>query len=173
MLNSSCDFDMLRSSSHVLTESTSFDPHSNSVQLWVTSLSASLLVGMAGIVPIAFVSFAFECVQSSKSEANKRLRLMLSFAVGALLGDTFLHLLPEAWSHFSRHSSNVADTHQQLGYLVLLGMTTFISLQMIFAISEKMVCLSSSFLFTRSNQVQCSVHLRKEIRKSRSKSSAT
>jgi hypothetical protein len=26
------------------------------------------------------------------------LRLLLSFAVGGLLGDVFLHLLPEAWS---------------------------------------------------------------------------
>ena len=28
-----------------------------------------------------------------------RLKLLLSFAVGGLLGDVFLHLLPEAWAH--------------------------------------------------------------------------
>lgn len=27
------------------------------------------------------------------------LKLLLSFAVGGLLGDVFLHLLPEAWGH--------------------------------------------------------------------------
>ena len=27
------------------------------------------------------------------------LKLLLSFAVGGLLGDVFLHLLPEAWAH--------------------------------------------------------------------------
>lgn len=30
---------------------------------------------------------------------NKLLRLLLSFAVGGLLGDVFLHLLPEAWNN--------------------------------------------------------------------------
>lgn len=28
---------------------------------------------------------------------SKFLRVLLSFAVGGLLGDVFLHLLPEAW----------------------------------------------------------------------------
>ena len=32
----------------------------------------------------------------SKSITNDKLKLMLSFAVGGLLGDVFLHLLPEA-----------------------------------------------------------------------------
>ena len=31
--------------------------------------------------------------------AAAKLKLLLSFAVGALLGDVFLHLLPEAWLH--------------------------------------------------------------------------
>lgn len=29
---------------------------------------------------------------------SKTLKVLLSFAVGGLLGDVFLHLLPEAWS---------------------------------------------------------------------------
>lgn len=29
---------------------------------------------------------------------SKSLKILLSFAVGGLLGDVFLHLLPEAWS---------------------------------------------------------------------------
>jgi len=29
----------------------------------------------------------------------KQLNRLLSFAVGGLLGDVFLHLLPEAWGH--------------------------------------------------------------------------
>ncbi len=33
------------------------------------------------------------------SAAAQRLKLLLSFAVGGLLGDVFLHLLPEAYSH--------------------------------------------------------------------------
>lgn len=33
------------------------------------------------------------------------LNLFLSFAVGGLLGDVFLHLLPEAWAHV--HDGNL------------------------------------------------------------------
>ena len=33
--------------------------------------------------------------------AGQRLKLLLSFAVGGLLGDVFLHLLPEAWAHIN------------------------------------------------------------------------
>lgn len=38
---------------------------------------------------------------------SKSLKVLLSFAVGGLLGDVFLHLLPEAWSSdLSNASSN-------------------------------------------------------------------
>lgn len=33
-------------------------------------------------------------------DGNRKLNLFLSFAVGGLLGDVFLHLLPEAFVHF-------------------------------------------------------------------------
>lgn len=39
----------------------------------------------------------FECFVLTTAAANK-LKLLLSFAVGGLLGDVFLHLLPEAWA---------------------------------------------------------------------------
>lgn len=31
------------------------------------------------------------------AEGRRKLNLLLSFAVGSLLGDVFLHLLPEVW----------------------------------------------------------------------------
>lgn len=64
---------------------------------------------------------------------------MLSFAVGGLLGDVFLHLLPEAWDLFTKghHFSN--GTYSVLGYWVLFGMATFILIQMIFTINEEEV----------------------------------
>ena len=38
----------------------------------------------------------------SFSAAASKLKLLLSFAVGGLLGDVFLHLLPEAWAHLDK-----------------------------------------------------------------------
>lgn len=65
---------------------------------------------------------------------------MLSFAVGGLLGDVFLHLLPEAWDLFTkgRHFRN-DGTYSVLGYWVLFGMATFILIQMIFTMNEEEV----------------------------------
>lgn len=34
--------------------------------------------------------------------AANKLKLLLSFAVGGLLGDVFLHLLPEAWESLDK-----------------------------------------------------------------------
>ena len=35
---------------------------------------------------------------------SQRLQLLLSYAVGGLLGDVFLHLLPEAWMYLGKGS---------------------------------------------------------------------
>lgn len=50
---------------------------------------------------------------------NKLLRLLLSFAVGGLLGDVFLHLLPEAWNHIEYRKLLLID--------ILLMLFMFIS----------------------------------------------
>lgn len=74
--------------------------------------------------------FVFFAGQSST------LRLLLSFAVGGLLGDVFLHLLPEAWSRVVRLSGS--ELHQQrlhlttLGLWILLGIFTFVVVEIIF-----------------------------------------
>lgn len=65
---------------------------------------------------------------------------MLSFAVGGLLGDVFLHLLPEAWDLFAKEFKFKNDyTYSVLGYWVLFGNATFILLQMIFTMNEEVV----------------------------------
>lgn len=37
----------------------------------------------------------------------QNLKKLLSFAIGGLLGDVFLHLLPEAWAHTSSNSKYI------------------------------------------------------------------
>lgn len=51
---------------------------------------------------------------------------MLSFAVGGLLGDVFLHLLPEAWSSDEPHS-------MRSGLWVLAGILIFTIVEKIFS----------------------------------------
>ncbi|KAI5713983.1 hypothetical protein M8J76_009042 [Diaphorina citri] len=53
------------------------------------------------------------------------MKLLLSFAVGGLLGDVFLHLLPEAWTYEHTHS-NTNGPCMTCGLWVLAGLLVFI-----------------------------------------------
>ena len=79
----------------------------------------------------------------SKSITNDKLKLMLSFAVGGLLGDVFLHLLPEAHHKLYLKASEmedpvkyIQDGHLTIGLWILFGILTFIFVEMIFSINK-------------------------------------
>ena len=82
---------------------------------WLYAAICSALVGLSGLVPIVLLNN-----QSSLSS----LRWMLSFAVGGLLGDVFLHLLPEALQNVSSH-----EDFNTVGLCVLTGLLTFTVLE--------------------------------------------
>ncbi|XP_053214278.1 zinc transporter ZIP13-like [Panonychus citri] len=96
--------------------------------IWWFSLSAAATVGLVGVIPIFFISYI---PQGKNQGSNSKLRLLLSFSVGGLLGDVFLHLLPEAWTHVHRSGSSI-DTHTTLGLWVVTGISTFLTIEMIF-----------------------------------------
>ncbi|KAK7591226.1 hypothetical protein V9T40_002839 [Parthenolecanium corni] len=73
-------------------------------QSWLMALVASVLVGLSGIVPLLVIPVDSTATLKNGSGA-KTLRVLLSFAVGGLLGDVFLHLLPEAWESRSSQSA--------------------------------------------------------------------
>ena len=54
---------------------------------------------VCGKIHFCHVHHSF-CSLFTAAAAN--LKLMLSFAVGGLLGDVFLHLLPEAWAYVDK-----------------------------------------------------------------------
>ena len=80
----------------------------------------SALVGLTGLVPIFFLPVNFH----SNSED---FRFLLSFAVGGLLGDVFLHLLPEALASAQDHSD-----FSIIGCVTLFGL-------LVFTITEKLL----------------------------------
>ena len=68
---------------------------------------------------------------------------MLSFAVGGLLGDVFLHLLPEAHHKLYAKAATaqdqfqfIHDGHMAIGIWILIGILTFIFVEMIFNINK-------------------------------------
>ncbi|GBN77100.1 Zinc transporter ZIP13 [Araneus ventricosus] len=79
----------------------------------------------------------FCLMQTVVRSGGKFLRLLLSFAVGGLLGDVFLHLLPEAWNHIESLGPEMHSKHLTLGLWVLLGMFSFVILEIMFAASQE------------------------------------
>ena len=58
--------------------------------------------------------------ESLRSEQGSRtLRLLLSFAVGGLLGDVFLHLFPESYGALARSGKNSHTGHLIMGLWIL------------------------------------------------------
>ncbi|XP_060063599.1 zinc transporter ZIP13-like [Ylistrum balloti] len=98
---------------------------------WIFAILASILVGLSGIFPLLIIPIEAGPALKHGAAANK-LKLLLSFAVGGLLGDVFLHLLPEAWEHLNKGQHN-HDGHMKVGLWVLGGIISFLLIEKIFA----------------------------------------
>ncbi|XP_049280044.1 zinc transporter ZIP13 homolog [Anopheles funestus] len=104
---------------------------------WVYSLLGSALIGLSGILPMFIIPDATKNGKESELSdpaESKTLKILLSFAVGGLLGDVFLHLLPETWEHELAASSQT-DGHPSLrsGLWVLSGLLLFTMVEKIFS----------------------------------------
>lgn len=87
-------------------------------QIWFDSLISVLVVSMISLVGV--VSLAIQM-----TKLRKILYFLVSFAAGAMLGDVFLHLLPEM--------HNEQTFNSLTSFLILVGMITFFIL-------EKIIC---------------------------------
>ena len=104
----STDFEWIR---HITINQSGQNPQVN----WLYAALCSALVGLSGLVPIVFLT---------EDPKLSSLRWMLSFAVGGLLGDVFLHLLPEVLNSVKSHQE-----FNQVGLCVLAGLLTFTILE--------------------------------------------
>ncbi|XP_010888787.2 zinc transporter ZIP13 [Esox lucius] len=100
--------------------------------VWLCSLVGSVAVGLSGIFPLLIIPI--EAGASLKTEAGcRKLKQLLSFAIGGLLGDVFLHLLPEAWSHsYSCRTESSHHLYRTQGTWVIVGMLSFLLLEKMF-----------------------------------------
>lgn len=105
-------------------------------QEWILSAVGCLLIGLTGIFP--FFLFRPQVIKKDgksiyMSEAAtglepKCLNRLLSFAVGSLLGDAFLHLLPEAWERSRAEAQMGGDpaSLSLMGLWILIGIISFV-----------------------------------------------
>ncbi|XP_026643624.1 zinc transporter ZIP13 isoform X2 [Microtus ochrogaster] len=107
---------------------------------WICSLLGSLVVGLSGVFPLLVIPLEMGTMLHSKAGAW-RLKQLLSFALGGLLGNVFLHLLPEAWAYTCRISpgdeGQSLQQQQQLGLWVIAGFLTFLALEKMFLNSKE------------------------------------
>nr|XP_022339444.1 zinc transporter ZIP13-like [Crassostrea virginica] len=101
-------------------------------EVLIFSLGGAVLVGLSGIFPLLVIPIEAGPALKHGAAANK-LKLLLSFAVGGLLGDVFLHLLPEAWASINKGGIHDHDGHMKIGLWVLAGILSFLIIEKVFA----------------------------------------
>ncbi|KAM8877316.1 zinc transporter ZIP13 isoform 2-T4 [Synchiropus picturatus] len=103
---------------------------SEQAHVWLLSLMGSVVVGLSGIFPLLVIPI--EAGAALKTEAgSQKLKQLLSFAIGGLLGDVFLHLLPEAWA-LSASSAGKQNHFMTQGQWVISGFLAFLVLEKMF-----------------------------------------
>lgn len=114
-------------------------PVSSGLELWMKALGSTLLISAAPLVILFLVPL------DNTKEKEPRLKVLLSFASGGLLGDAFLHLIPHALAsiaensgHTHSHSHSHSHSHghgegeestghdMSVGLWVLSGILTFL-----------------------------------------------
>lgn len=107
---------------------------SERADVWLCSLAGSVAVGLSGLFPLLVIPI--EGGAALKTEAGcRKLKQLLSFAIGSLLGDVFLHLLPEAWAQ-SCSSGGSQQHYRSQGLWVILGLLSFLLLEKMFPDTE-------------------------------------
>uniref|UniRef100_A0A4W3HLA3 Zinc transporter ZIP13 n=1 Tax=Callorhinchus milii TaxID=7868 RepID=A0A4W3HLA3_CALMI len=104
------------------------------VEAWICSMIGAVLVGLTGIFPLLVIPIKAGPALRSQ-EGCQRLKQLLSFAIGGLLGDVFLHLLPEAWAYTCNRNQGGSQSHEQqrkLGMWVIVGFLFFFVLEKVF-----------------------------------------
>lgn len=97
----------------------------------VMSVIGSIIVGLSGLFPLLILPVD-DTISLKTGPGSKHLRLLLSFSVGGMLGDVFLHVLPEVWvSSKNRHGNWIRD-----GWWVLAGLLVFIVVEKLFSLSD-------------------------------------
>lgn len=103
---------------------------SEHAHVWLLSLVGSVAVGLSGIFPLLVIPI--EAGAALKTEAGcQKLKQLLSFAIGGLLGDVFLHLLPGAWA-FSSSAAGKQNHYTTQGLWVIVGLLAFLLLEKMF-----------------------------------------
>ncbi|CAF0722386.1 unnamed protein product [Brachionus calyciflorus] len=96
--------------------------------IWVTSVIGTFFVGICGILPVIILPNLADDHQ--KLIKSNYFKCLVGFAAGTLLGDVFLHLLPET---YTQKVLNDNDKLISNGIWLLFGIISFLSLEKFFS----------------------------------------
>lgn len=117
---------------------TGLDRERLSTTTWTLSVLSAAAVGACGVMPLLLN----RCVRLDRADKNNQtMQAVLSFAVGGLLGDVFLHLLPEAWGP-QREGRHVCS----VGVWVLVGLFVFMCVEKLARVTGEEVIHESGTL---------------------------
>ena len=112
---------------HIHSHKVAIERDDLTLSTWISALISSALVGACGIFPLLinkWVKLDESCKQKLAFKG------ILSFSVGGLLGDVFLHLLPEAYGV-------TTDFHKLgIGLWVLVGFLAFLIVEKLMKSTE-------------------------------------
>jgi len=100
---------------------------------WAGAIVGAILVGLTGVLPLWVVPAKVGGTAPGPG-SDDNLKYLLGFAVGGLLGDVFLHLLPETYQHMI--DSGEEGGMGRIGVAVLTGILTFLVLEKLLEISN-------------------------------------
>nr|CAI5845453.1 unnamed protein product [Callosobruchus analis]CAI5853030.1 unnamed protein product [Callosobruchus analis] len=98
----------------------------------IWAMFGSFLVGLSGVLPLLIIPMD-QTDNLKQGDSANRLKTLLSFAVGGLLGDVFLHSLPEIWAY---DVSRKSGTTSASGLLILTGLILFVIAEKCFTVIE-------------------------------------
>ncbi|XP_018319154.1 zinc transporter ZIP13 homolog [Agrilus planipennis] len=102
---------------------------------WLWAMFGSMLIGLSGVLPLLVIPLD-ESVNLKSGESANLLKTLLSFAVGGLLGDVFLHSLPEIWANDA--AKNGGQPSMYSGILLLSGLIVFVVAEKLFSVITKL-----------------------------------
>jgi hypothetical protein len=104
------------------------------LQVWLMSVLSSCVIGVSSMLPLFLISFSNENFLLNKDSSSKKpLKYLLSFAVGGLLGDVFLHLLPEASNQIVKTGLTARSVQMYIGFWIICGIFSFALVEAIFS----------------------------------------
>lgn len=93
------------------------------LNVWITSVIGTFFLGICGVVPVIILPHLAD--DHAKLIKSTVFKCLLSFAAGSLLGDVFIHLLPETYStDFASNKSN--------GLWTMFGIFAFFAIEKVF-----------------------------------------